>query len=441
MKKIFSMLIAGALSASAFATDCMVRQTVNPKGGHQTVLPGFSAQKIEGKKTVRGARKADGSTSLDGTWTFTVMDWYFEESIVDTKELTYIATVSADNIITFKNSGNGERDLVGTIYPDDQKITFSKKYLGREGDYYVFQDPFIYKYDDRTGAPIGQEYQPIDAYYNVEGDMLVFNGDYYGIFWNTYKSSTGETGYNGPLAGYDFILAQQPIQGSWTSIGNARFVDGWILPGFGVNQFENEYEVPMEQNSLNQNLYRLVNPYKYGPTAEVNEHKGTGYIIFDISDPEHVVFKCANAGFKLAQAGISNFACYNYLSIMYFLNLDMTIPELVQFFDTKGPIPYSTYTEGVLKVDGKLDNGTPDARFGYSNGLLGGYYWTDENTNAPVDMTAIIYFPESGVEAIGADFEGVTEYFDLLGVRIANPQKGQLVIKREGGKTVKEIIR
>lgn len=46
----------------------------------------------------------------------------------------------------------------------------------------------------------------------------------------------------------------------------------------------------------------------------------------------------------------------------------------------------------------------------------------------------------TGISAIDAE-NGAVEYFNLAGVRVANPEKGSMVIARQGGKVVKMIIR
>ena len=47
----------------------------------------------------------------------------------------------------------------------------------------------------------------------------------------------------------------------------------------------------------------------------------------------------------------------------------------------------------------------------------------------------------NGIDDIAVDHNAPIEYFNLQGVRIANPEKGQLVITRQGSKTSKTIVR
>ena len=47
----------------------------------------------------------------------------------------------------------------------------------------------------------------------------------------------------------------------------------------------------------------------------------------------------------------------------------------------------------------------------------------------------------SGVSDIAVDENAPVEYFNLQGVRIDNPAAGQIVIKRQGAKVTKTIVR
>lgn len=47
----------------------------------------------------------------------------------------------------------------------------------------------------------------------------------------------------------------------------------------------------------------------------------------------------------------------------------------------------------------------------------------------------------TGIENVGADVEGVVEYFNLQGMRISEPVKGQVVIRRQGAKVEKIAVR
>lgn len=71
------------------------------------------------------------------------------------------------------------------------------------------------------------------------------------------------------------------------------------------------------------------------------------------------------------------------------------------------------------------------------------YFWpmTDTTIVFDFDLDALA---EAGVEGIAADAvdaNAPVEYFNLQGIRVANPEAGQLLIKRQGNQTSKVVIR
>ena len=47
----------------------------------------------------------------------------------------------------------------------------------------------------------------------------------------------------------------------------------------------------------------------------------------------------------------------------------------------------------------------------------------------------------SGVTEIDAEGEGEAQYYNMLGIRIANPQPGEMVIEHRNGKAIKKIFK
>lgn len=186
---------------------------------------------------------------------------------------------------------------------------------------------------------------------------------------------------------------KDPNEG-WTSLGEATFQDGWLLPGLGIDQTnrENWYKVELQQNDENKAVYRLVNPYKGNfPLANINECTKNGYIQFDVTDPDHVVFANVEAGFTFTVAGITEFYANNYLS--YFVNGGYSVETVIE--ELGDQIPYTTFKDGVLSLgfttsaEGDVQY---DAGFGTQNSKNGHSRWTDDN-DQPLNMSAAVYFP------------------------------------------------
>lgn len=235
--------------------------------------------------------------------------------------------------------------------------------------------------------------------------------------------------------------APDPNEG-WEDLGMAKFMDGWVLPCFGINQLDekNWYEVPLQRSLTNENIYRLVDPYHLGPAVDFNESKVTGYIMFDVSDSDHVVFLKSNAGWANSEVGVSTFYCYN--SLAFYMNyLDASSEDIIQAFGDE--IPNTTFKNNVVSL-GYYDDPEYgiqyDANFGFQGDPDGGFSWQD-NSGETVNMTAAIYFPgySSITNLSNSDYK--IEYYNLQGVKVVNPEKGQIVIKKQGDSVSKVIVR
>lgn len=440
MKKIYTMLFAAsvAISATAAEAGAIRGDVVTPKRQQTPAGLSFSSsefQKLppqEGR-TVRGLRKADASATLEGTWTFVCYDTYFSDSAMDGIALEYNASVNGSTV-TFTPTSSDQYGMIAFYDEAQGVLVFSRDYLGKSGDRYVYQQPFIYNWKTND-----LDYSDITAEICVTQNVIMFEADA-GIYWAAYGDMEG-TSPKGALNILDMLCALAPPEGEWKDLGNATFMDGWLIPAYGENQADYLYEVPLQQSVANPSIYRLVNPYKAGPLSNQNQSKGNGYIMFDVSDPDHVVFLLSDAGFVNSQAGVSMFFPYNHLGVLLLVNPGYTTAELVSAFGES--IPYSTFKDGVVNLNKTDPEGRPDARFGLQYDPSYGMYWAIDNNGTPANMTAKIVFPEdNAVEIIGAeDTAAPAEYFNLQGVRVLNPQPGQIVICRQGSKTTKLIAR
>lgn len=97
---------------------------------------------------------------------------------------------------------------------------------------------------------------------------------------------------------------------------------------------------------------------------------------------------------------------------------------------TTAPISWSTSNPDVATID----NGTVTA---VANGTCT-ITLTVGEASATCAVTVAI---ESGVADINIDSNSPVRYFNMQGVEIANPAKGQMVIIRQGNKSVKAVMR
>lgn len=431
MKIPMILALTGAFFCASAAHAGLTRELA-PRQGHNSGTIFSQLEKLDTPKSkIKKVRKADGdASSMEGTWTFLIADYYFPNSIQDGFETTFNATVSDDGMVTFVPANKDYYMVKAQYDAEESTLVFSKMYLQtidtQAGTKYVYQCPF--QYDERQQKPVEVDY--IEAQYNADLGAIVFDTDT-GILWGQYSDMAGRK-WDGWIDGFDYLVATLPAPGDWKEIGNATLMDGWLLPALNVDQTTNKYEVAMQQNSLNENLFRLVNPYKIGPAASLNSCSTDGYIMFDITDPAHVIFRLIPSGFSNADAQISLLYCYDNFSALVYLNASYPLDELLDYFGNT--IPYTTYKDGIVSLN--TVGNQPDTRVGFQFAPLAGGFWEG-------NMTSQITFPEgfTGVEAIGTDKEdGHVEYFNLQGLPVANPLPGQLLIKRNGSKASKVIL-
>lgn len=139
----------------------------------------------------------------------------------------------------------------------------------------------------------------------------------------------------------------------WESIGNATYVDGWVVGGFGVNVADYPWEVPMERHKRIEGLYRLVNPYCIPecPVFEqnTNPQKSTEnyYIEIDVKNP--MVPKVAPSVTGFSEPTNGEFTIVNYEG--WLAAEGLTDEQIVSKMIADKVQQYqSTYAKGVLTV-------------------------------------------------------------------------------------------
>lgn len=394
----------------------------------------------------KSMRKADGQPGIYGLWIFQLGDYYFGQESVGSFFSNYEANPYNDFVL-FEDPEGNLPSFYGTFDAETNVMTFEDHYMGQVESYYQFQKPFVFNYDFGD-----MDYEPITADFDSISGSLTFAPET-GIAWAAYKNMagtqpTGEYYYIFDFEGALDLSYEADIDNeNWEDLGEVYFMDGWVLPGFEIDQqlAENLYMVPMQQNKKNSNVYRLVDPYQYGPAAGFNEATRHGYIEFDISDPDHVVFNRVEAGYTNTSQFILTFYCYNSLGSLCEIGsqLGVTIEDIIESNGNK--IPYTTYKDGIVSLTSiKTGNNIDyDANFGYQSDPYGGYYWSYQN-NARANMDAAIWFPgimPAGIDGISADNNLPTLYYNLQGQRVTNPQAGQILIKRTGSKVSKLVVR
>lgn len=453
MKKIFTIIGASMIVASAAAANFSYQSLPLLHNTKKTLSTDVTRISSEGVTSSRmEIRKADSNTSINGTWSLRLGDNYFSdgEGLYDlTVQVSYN---SANGTVTLVDPTESIDPITANFDPSTNVLTFTRIYLGTHTTgsgfnpttSYIYQQPFVY--NEETGRI---DYQDISATYDPVAGTISFDRNA-GISWPAYKSQN-ETTTDSYLAILDMYIAylDAPVVANdpnWKDVGMATFQDGWILPGFGEDPSDEGwwYEVPLQQDVNNPDRYRLFDPYHIGPVSELNSSREVGAIVFDVSDPEHVVFERCVSGFGYTRAGIQSFYCYNILGFL--MQYELQSPSYIISVYGRS-IPYTTFKDKVVTLGSIISEGSTlfDANFGIQKYTFGGTNWgVDPNTGIPYNMETKIFFPGfdfDAVEGIEADNDVQAEYFNLQGIRVINPQPGQIVIERRGNKATKLIVR
>lgn len=393
-------------------------------------LNAFMPKKITRPITNPVTREETSDISdLEGKWTFILGDNYLEGSR-GYITCEFEATVGDNNLVTFTSTSGEYYPIVGRYNARTHSLSFTRRVVEQQEGNYVCQEPFVYNPDK------GEiERKSVVAYFSEYERAVVFK-DNMGIALSSYSDRNYKQ-FNGYYDILDFTICYLPMEGSWNYIGDALFTDGWLIPAIGDETMDNSYKVPVQQNADNENLFRLVNPYKYGPLASTNEATADGYIVFDVSDPTHVMFKLADAGYVNSERGISSFFAYNYMGSLMLINPYYTPEEVIEEFGNE--FPSSTFKDGVVCFDSSMTK--PDVRFALQSPANSTRYWENENGQPAQFMAGIALPGSASVDGIGVDTDSETEYFTIQGIRVVNPEPGQILIKRTAGKVTKEVIR
>ena len=302
--------------------------------------------------------KSDAGTTNDnsivGDWYITLGDYYYEIGSLGAYEAFFKATIDDSGLVWFKDPTNYEYPLTAEYDEATGVLTFirvlQEQWYNDYGkfDYYIFQEPFTY--ETQGDFKMGD----FTAQFDADKGEIIFPAKC-GIQWNSYGDTAGNNFlWDEWLCDLVKAVMDRPEEddpANWKDLGNATFMDGWVLPGIGLDQNleANHYEVSLQQNVSDENLYRLVNPYKSGPAAMYNSKSGNGYIVFDVTDPDHVLVSGngVEAGFANDQAEISKLYCYNALAY-YSLRDGLTPAETVEKYGDK--IPYTTFKDGVVRL-------------------------------------------------------------------------------------------
>lgn len=209
---------------------------------------------------------------------------------------------------------------------------------------------------------------------------------------------------------------------NWTDMGDALFTEGIYAVGYDDIASET-FAAKAQCHKTIEGYYRLVDPYaahsELGQAVFTHsDHKH--YIYINASDPQYVVIESSPVGVRIYGEGAIHSLAAKYAGT----DLEAAAKQ-EGFFGT-----YDAATRTISIPDDTIFLGESE----YQNGkfLLG-----NEGTQ--------IVLPdpdEAGILGIATDAQAApAEYFNLQGQRVSNPSAGTLLIRKQGGKVEKTVIR
>lgn len=232
---------------------------------------------------------------------------------------------------------------------------------------------------------------------------------------------------NDEVVGYDwcsYYFIDQSDEG-WTDCGNAEYTDGFLQSV--IDNIPSQTTVcKMQRSTENPGRYRLVNPYSgLKEYAALNKgHEGHNhYMYINAEDLECIYFEESPIGMESSQYGMMRVSS----SVYYYLGAGFDMDECKEL------------EVGAIVEDGVMTFPEEALLFSMMKYENGDWLMTDPEGVTTVKLPEGFSFT-AGISNITVDNENApAEYFDLQGVKIANPESGRLYIRRQGSKVDKIV--
>ncbi len=301
---------------------------------------------------------------------------------------------------TFKGNlkiGEGIATVRYAVVPEmqeDEMVSYVRA-VAKDGGVFTWRDDFSYEMDEVYKETL------IVVGLNASDDMV-------GYDWCTY-----------------YYIDEDPD--GWRDSGMAEFTDGF-LQDLISNIPSQTTECMLQQSIEEPGRYRLVDPYagikEFGAlSAKHKDHHH--YIYINATEPECIYIEESPIGMESSQYGLMRVSS----QVDYYIMAGFMMDEILEL-ELGGIVEDGVLTfpeEALMFSMLKFDNGD--------------WWYTDS------DGATAIKLPEgiditTGIANITTDASegGATEYFDLQGIRVTNPQAGKLYIKRQGTKSSKVVM-
>ncbi len=208
---------------------------------------------------------------------------------------------------------------------------------------------------------------------------------------------------------------------NWTPLGKCEYSEAFLRYTYSDMECDS-YQVEIEESTQRPGVYRLVDPYgdiypNYGFFKEngyLANHGGHHYLIVDASNPTRVMIEASPIGID-AGDGEAQLFSVSWYEVQN--GMDPDDEEIV--------LDYGNLTDGKITFPGGAI-ATYEEGYGITRGNL------EHNFYIQLPGT-------TGIETIGTEKEA--EYFTISGIKVAQPSKAGVYIRRSGDITTKMIVK
>lgn len=246
-----------------------------------------------------------------------------------------------------------------------------------------------------------------------------------------------------------------PIEADYKLVGTGKYTDCYFRYLFKDPTAFPDADVEIYQHKEDGSKIAVKNPYdtEFAKESELisdRESAGKGWMLFNIvaDELDGTLYACmepmVNCGVDMGpeydesgnptgKYNDDEFYLFNEEGGMYYSGGFDQLARLIDECQNVGA-PLSVFEDNKIEIVNQYF-GTEDAPDGY-------YWWTSETA---VRTPGLVILPEgfeyAGISNVAADANAPVRYYNLQGVQIAAPVKGQLVIKTQGNKSMKFIGR
>lgn len=430
MKKFYSMLLTAAVALSASAGDVVPVKTT----GAIEEMRAFA----EFKKAT--SQRAEGTTgvflsSLNGQ--IANFNWVYKQVQMDQNN---------------KPVTDASGAYVYDDYPSSTVVTFSEE--NDEGDglfSYTMTSPFAGFFTDAIGCPALQVgYFPEDGTFYIPASQV----------WGTYAQDNSEYNIWFNTSGNSFTRFNP-----WFTFANGQ----WTIDNPASVWYEGDEE-PTSISFIGSALGRVENNaldvlFRMGKDFSIVPLAGSGNMAWNMNQNGTVKPMTASVGVTLngTTATITNFAGM--------LDVPMTVDKAAKTLTANkvrvsSITKYKAYlseqaadgsnaagsgkyilTSTYTVAEGKTTINVPNWNAFFSQFGVSGessYFWPMTDTKIVLDFDLDAKVEDSGIEGVAADaaiVDGPAKFYNLQGVEVANPAAGQVVIKVQGSKATKMVVR